>query len=235
MGASWESLPESTRLAVAKAVVSVRGSLTQQGLANCFWSFAVMNYTWGKMDEFSNVPVSATLVAETRRLQPELSTQSVAAILHALSKMDSQYSALDETLKSDLLAAYTRLAPDMSGEEVSVSLYGLGRMGASFEALPFFMKSAIMQSVEETCLAMGERELGNAIWALVGQMGCGLSNLSSTARDNLIKAIVKKRFSLRKQSLVAILQVIKEYLTTRPLISQSLMSLLWIPHNSTTC
>jgi hypothetical protein len=205
MGALSSALIPSTRIALSTAIVATADAFTQQGLSNSFWALATIGLKWHRLDRYA--PITAALTAATVRLSSQLTAQSEAAILHALSKMDCQYATLSPPIKTALLTGFTRLADDMTGDEVSVALYGLGRMGAEFASLPFPCRAAVLRAVEATCDQMGERELGNTVWALVGQLGCVPAALPVVTQEKLFASVEKKRFALRKQSLIAILQV----------------------------
>ena len=204
MDATWNTLDPSTTKILFNALAAKLDALSQQGLSNCMWATQAMGFSSyeSQHSNFYSDEVRDSFNMAIVRLTDQMTAQSVSTILYSMGKMGFQYSTVPTQTRISLQSVCAREGQFMGAKEVSMALYGLAKMDAVWTVLPMAVRRLLLSAITNHCRQMDEQELGNTVWAL-SHLGCGIKGESGQA---LFNTIVKKRDTLKRQSIMAIFQ-----------------------------
>lgn len=203
MGAEWQHLGKPLTNALTASLRANSPYMRTKAVCHTLWALGCVGVKWNNLAEMG---LQEPLVNATIRVSAKLNTQGVSIALYSLAALECKYDSLPFTLKVAIQGAIMRNSGKASGREVAIMLYSLGRMDANINTN--FSKKArrnMLDSMERTVESMDEQNLGNAIWGLFGKMHEIYSKISPEFRRKVASAIVGKRESLNKKSLMSIL------------------------------
>ena len=161
MGVVWDDLPESTQLALLRALGSVGEMLTQQGLSHVLWAVAVM----GVPVALSSTPTATTIASdgpgdtsmdEEGKVAARRASEALAGALQRLIGINHTSAPFSAQTLSSVLYALALASCTSSNPEC----------GCAYADLDPVVRKALESACMRTADTMGAREVSLSFYGL---------------------------------------------------------------------